>query len=282
MMNMRKTQQANKKILLDKLELNEGQLKGLPKNPREIETEKFEALIKSIKDSPEFLKARPLLVYPLDNGHYITIAGNMRLRACRELEMRSVPCYVFPKKTTIKKLREFTLKDNMAYGKINWDDIANEWEPEELKEWDFDIPEWEEEPLPDPLAGEEGKQDDNNYKREIVTPVYEPTGEDVPLSECYNMEKTDSLLQSIDEAEIPADVKSFLRVAAYRHTAFNYERVADYYANAPKEVQQLMEESALVIIDFNKAVENGFVKITRDFLDEYGKEYGDDEDGLSE
>lgn len=269
-------------IKLNKLELNEGQLTGVPKNPRFIHDDKFEDLKQSIKDSPEFLRANTLKVYPLKNGNYIVIGGNMRLRACKELQMHEVPCYVFPKSTTKKKLREYALKDNMAYGQTNWEDIANEWKPEELKEWAFDIPKWEEEPLPDPLAGEEGKQDDNNYKREIVTPVYEPTGEDVPLSECYNMEKTDSLLQSIDEAEIPADVKSFLRVAAYRHTAFNYERVADYYANAPKEVQQLMEESALVIIDFNKAVENGFVKITRDFLDEYGKEYGDDEDGLSE
>ena len=137
----KKQTQANKKIPLSEIELNEGQLNGLPSNPRFIKDEKFASLVRSLQESPEFLKARPLLVYQMKNGKYITIAGNMRLRALRELGAKDVPCYVFPKSTSVKKLREYTIKDNMAYGEIDWENIANEWEPEELKGWDFEMPE---------------------------------------------------------------------------------------------------------------------------------------------
>lgn len=122
-------------IKIDQLELNNGQLEGLAKNPRFIKDERFAALKKSIEDAPELLDARTLLVYPLGNGKYITIAGNMRLRACRELGYKDIPCYVFPKETTVEKLREYTIKDNIAFGSTDWDALANEWEVADLKDW---------------------------------------------------------------------------------------------------------------------------------------------------
>lgn len=146
--------QYYRKINLSQLELNEGQLEGLPKNPRFIKDEKFNDLVESIKQSPEFLEARPLLVYQYAKGRYVTIAGNMRLRACRALKLTDAPCYVFPKETPLEKLREYTIKDNMAYGQIDWDILANEWEPSELKEWAFELPDgWVGEEL-QPLEGE--------------------------------------------------------------------------------------------------------------------------------
>ena len=124
---------------LEKLELNEGQLKGLGKNPRYIKEGEFEKLKKSISDSPEFLEARPLLAYPLDNGNYIVIAGNMRLRAARELDFKEIPCYIFDKKTPIKKLKEYTIKDNVEFGSTDWDELANgEWEIDDLQNWGVD------------------------------------------------------------------------------------------------------------------------------------------------
>lgn len=113
-------------IAIDKLQLNNGQLDGLAKNPRYIKDEEYDKLKKSIETSPEFLEARMLLVYPLDNGKYITIAGNMRLRACRELGFKELPCYVFAKETPIEKLREFTIKDNANFGNWDFDILANE------------------------------------------------------------------------------------------------------------------------------------------------------------
>lgn len=147
-------QQYYRRISLSQLELNDGQLEGLPKNPRFIKDEKFNDLVRSIEQSPEFLEARPLLVYQYAKGRYIAIAGNMRLRACRALKMPDAPCYVFPKETPLEKLREYTIKDNMTYGQIDWDILANEWEPSELKEWAFELPDgWVGEEL-QPLEGE--------------------------------------------------------------------------------------------------------------------------------
>ena len=133
-------QKKHQKIELSRLQLNEGQLEGLPKNPRFIRDEKFRDLCRSIETSPEFLDARPLLVYPLDGGNFITLCGNMRLRACRELGMKDAPCYVFPKNTPIEKLREYTIKDNVPFGQTDWD-VLKEWDAEELKDWSFDLPE---------------------------------------------------------------------------------------------------------------------------------------------
>ena len=147
-------QQYYRRISLSQLELNDGQLEGLPKNPRFIKDEKFNDLVRSIEQSPELLEARPLLVYQYAKGRYIAIAGNMRLRACRALKMPDAPCYVFPKETPLVKLREYAIKDNMAYGQIDWDVLANDWEPSELKEWAFELPDgWLGEELP-PLEGE--------------------------------------------------------------------------------------------------------------------------------
>ena len=162
------------KIKTEFLELNNGQLKGLPKNPRFIKDEKFNALVQSVQKSPEFLDARPLLVYPLDKGKYIVLCGNMRLRACRELGMLEAPCYVFPKSTPIEKLREYTIKDNMEYGQIDWETIVNEWDAVELKEWNFELPEWEQDEVPE--EPEELTQEDKN-KPFVIKIVCEDIGQ---------------------------------------------------------------------------------------------------------
>lgn len=130
-------------IATEKLELNSGQLDGVPTNPRFIQEEKFEALKKSISESPELLKARPLIVFPLAD-RFVVLCGNMRLRAGAALQMKDFPCYVLPKTTTARKLREYVLKDNMEYGQIDWEHIVQDWDKEELADWDFDLPEgWE-------------------------------------------------------------------------------------------------------------------------------------------
>ena len=70
-------------------------------------------------------------------------------------------------------------------------------------------------------------------------------------------------MAEIENADIPEEVKQFLRLASYRHTRINFTKVAEYYAHAPKKVQELMENNALVIIDFNKAIEKGFVEMSK-------------------
>lgn len=102
----------------------------------------------------------------------------------------------------------------------------------------------------------------NPYTQKTSTPIYEPTGDEPPLEALVDTSKTDELLENINKADIPTDIKKFLTLASYRHLRFNYRDIAEYYCHAPKDVQELFEESALVIIDFQKAIENGFVRLT--------------------
>lgn len=129
-----------KKIDISKVFANEGQIEGLPQNPRTMRKEKFDKLMKSIRDLPEMTEARDLLVYPHD-GKFVVLGGNMRLRAYRELGWKEVPCCILPEGIAADKLREMVLQDNNPFGETDWDMIANEWDVEELKDWGVDLPE---------------------------------------------------------------------------------------------------------------------------------------------
>ena len=122
------------------IEMNDGQLEGLPKNPRYIKDERFAKLKLSLEQSPEFLEANPLKVYPLDNGHYIIVGGNMRFLAGKEVGIKEFPCYIFKKETPIEKLKEFLIKDNIAFGNTDWDALANDdWDVSDLEDWGMDV-----------------------------------------------------------------------------------------------------------------------------------------------
>lgn len=123
-----------KKIPLSKLHLNTGQIKDVPKNPRFIKDERYEALKKSIKDDPEMLQLRELVAYD-NNGELVVILGNMRYRAMKELGYKDAPVKVLPAETDAKKLRAYIQKDNIAFGQNNWDLLGNEWGIEELQDF---------------------------------------------------------------------------------------------------------------------------------------------------
>lgn len=117
------------------LDYNKGQLKGLPKNPRFFRDYRFEAMKKSIEESPEMLELRELIVFPYDNGRYVVVCGNLRLRACRELGYAELPCKVLDANTKPKKLREYATKDNVSFGETDQDILNNEWDKSELQDW---------------------------------------------------------------------------------------------------------------------------------------------------
>ena len=104
---------------------------------------------------------------------------------------------------------------------------------------------------------------DGTYTRKIEAPIYEPKGEKPEPADLLNDEKTRALVAEIRAAKLPKDVAAFLEAAAQRHTVFNFRRIADFYAHSDAGVQRLMEKSALVIIDFNQAIEYGFVRLTK-------------------
>ena len=272
-------------------------------NPRTITTEKFQKLVKSLLVFPRMLTLRPIVV----DETMTVLGGNMRLRALKHIvsmdwdtlrftisdgekftqgevdallkywegwRKKPVATIVNATDLTEAQKKEFIIKDNVGFGDWDTNMLANEWNALPLDDWGLDFV-----GLNVEMKTEEGEGDDdsdNNYERKIVAPIYEPQDGDVSLSDCYCTSKVDLLVSAIDEAEINEDIKCFLKVAAYRHAKFNYEKVADYYAKAPMEVQKLMEDSALVIVDMDKAIEDGFVKLSKDFLEQYGKEYGND------
>ena len=143
-------------IKISDLVLNNGQVDGLPKNPRFIRSERFEKLKKSIQDAPDMLDYRRLAVYPF-NGKFVVLCGNMRLRAAKELGYKEMPCYVLPESTEPKVLREWVIKDNVPFGDTDNDLLANEWDMAELTDWGMELPEWNIEDAEEPtdLDGED-------------------------------------------------------------------------------------------------------------------------------
>lgn len=271
---------TKKNISLDLIELNEGQFYGLPKNPRWIRDARFESLKKSIEDAPEMLDLREILVYPLADlpGHedkYIVIGGNMRLRACIELGYKEVPCKVLDLETPVKKLREYVIKDNEAFGQNDYELLANEWEADELEDFGMELDYLNVEAsdpadmMDDPDAGlgsGEGGGDPDKYSRKIQPPTYEIKGEEPALPELVDMDGVERLMSEIEASGVSGEQKEFLKICAYRHAVIHFDRVAEYYAHQNAEMQGLMENNALVIIDYDKALDRGFVNLTSRLL----------------
>lgn len=114
------------------------------------------------------------------------------------------------------------------------------------------------------LFGFEETAEDKKYTTKVGVPQYLPSNECPKLFECFDDRKYKELLREINMAQgISQEEKQFLEMAATRHIVFNYSKVADYYAHASKEMQELMEKSALVIIDINDAIVNGYVKLNK-------------------
>lgn len=106
-----------------------------PNNPRIIKDAKFKQLVKSIKDFPEMLNLRPIVI----NEDNVVLGGNMRLKAVIEAKIKEVPVIV-AKGLTPEQEKEFIIKDNVGFGEWDWDELANNWEIELLSDWGLDLP----------------------------------------------------------------------------------------------------------------------------------------------
>ena len=104
--------------------------------------------------------------------------------------------------------------------------------------------------------------DDTKYSRAIKVPQYVPSKDKPPLTALANIEKYSKLIYNINNSGVSEEEKKFLRFAAARHIVFNYSKIADYYVHASAEMQELMEQSALVILDIDDAIANGYVKLS--------------------
>lgn len=126
-------------VKINKLKNNIGQVEGLPKNPRILKDEKFKKLVNSIQQDPEMLELREVIAYDY-NKELVVIAGNMRLKACKELGIKEIPTKILNQSTSIEKLKAYIIKDNVSFGENDWDELANSWDAEKLNEWGLDIP----------------------------------------------------------------------------------------------------------------------------------------------
>lgn len=218
----------------------------------------------------EFGFTSPILIDESDG----IIAGHGRVLAARKLGMAEVPCIRLGHLTEAQR-RAYIIADNKLALNAGWDEELLAVELSSLREVGFDLGlmGFDAESIEAALNPDEprpGNDDDNadnkgglsdNYTHKIDAPVYAPKGDKPPVGELLNRSRADELLTEIDGADLPDEVAAFLKAAAARHTVFNFEKIAEYYCHADKATQELMENSALVIIDFKKAMQLGYVRL---------------------
>jgi hypothetical protein len=111
------------------------EVKANPNNPRLIKDDKFKKLVKSIQEFPKMLSLRPIVV----NADMIVLGGNMRLKACKEAGLKEVNI-IKADDLTEEQQKQFIIKDNVGFGEWDWEDLANNWDAEQLTDWGVDIP----------------------------------------------------------------------------------------------------------------------------------------------
>jgi len=111
------------------------EVKANPNNPRIIKDDKFQKLVKSIKEFPEMLNIRPIVV----NADMVVLGGNMRLKACKEAGLKELPI-IKADDLTEEQQKQFIIKDNVGFGEWDWEDLANNWDAQQLEEWGMEIP----------------------------------------------------------------------------------------------------------------------------------------------
>ena len=228
------------------IKINE--IKLNPNNPRLIKDDKFNKLVQSIKDFPEMLNIRPIVV----NDDMVILGGNMRFKACKEAGLKEVPIIKASGLST-EKQREFLIKDNVSGGEWDWDMLANEWDVLELEEWGLDLP----------------KQKDLNEEDlfDINLPFYTPSEIKPSVNELADLSKTKFLTDKINSLEITEDLKEILKARASFFTDFNFQKIADYYDKQDQEVKELFKDLGMVILAPKEALEKGFIELSENIFE---------------
>lgn len=220
-----------------------GEIIPYERNPRKNDSA-VDAVANSIK---EFGFKVPVVI----DKDGVIVCGHTRVKAAKKLGIEEIPC-IMADDLDEEQIKAFRLADNKTSELSDWDNELLALEMSDifsidLSQFGFEL--------------DEDEPTSNPYTDEVKIPQYEPSGEPTPIELLVDKEKTDFLIAEIDASDLPDDEKSFLKLAAQRHLTFNYKRIADYYANASVEMQKLMEMSALVIIDYNDAIANGYSKL---------------------
>jgi len=261
------------------------------RNARTHSGEQIDRIAASIQ---EFGFLNPILI---DSASKTIIAGHGRLLAAQRLGLDKVPTVAFAHLTDTQR-RAYTLADNKLALEAGWDEELLKIELDELRLEDFelDVIGFDDTKLSsdDQMDNEiNGNKKDastdtdgsnNPYSQKTGTIQYRPAKEIKPeLCELYNKEKSLQLIAQIESESksLPQGEKDFLIAAAYRHIVFNYKNIAEYYCHSDKDVQELMENSALVIIDIKHAIRDGYIKLSQalnEIYEEDNSEENEEED----
>jgi hypothetical protein len=238
------------------------QLAADPRNARAHDARSIKAIAESLD---RFGQRKPIVV-----RRGVVIAGNGQLAAAEALGWDRI-AVVDGSDLSDTDATAFGIADNRTAELSTWDtDILKElmadlptdvsialgFDGEELTALFAETPDGDEAP-----KATDGI--DDTYTAKIASPVYEPRNECPPVADLVDRTKTVKLKAEIDAADLPADVAAFLHLAAERHAAFDFHRIADFYAHADAPTQRLMERSALVIIDFQQAIDQGYVRLSQ-------------------
>ena len=224
-------------------------IKANPSNPRVIKDDRFQKLVKSISEFPKMMELRPMVI----NDDNVVLGGNMRLKALKELKYKEIPDSWVKRaeELTEDEQKRFIIADNVGFGEHDWDMLANEWNVEELADWGLDIP-----------AQKELNESD---LFDIEIPFYTPSEIKPHINELANLDKTKLLIGKIELLEIDETLKEILKIRAAFFTDFNFQKIADFFYNENKEIQEVFKDLGLVIIAPKEALERGFIELSESF-----------------
>lgn len=230
-------------------------------NPKEHPDEQVKKIASSIKN---YGWDQPIVV----DEDYEIIKGHGRLQAAEFLDLTEVPVIVRDDLTDAEK-KASRIADNRT-AESDWNDELLSSEVEQLEDEDsidLETTGFDDGEIDDLLTLTREDSEETIYSDKIKTPTYEPTGKEPEVDELYYTEKYSKLIDAVDELDVDSELKQFLRLAAQRHIVFDYENIAEFYAHQPKEIQEMMELLTVVIVDYEQAVEQGFVEFAENTLD---------------
>lgn len=199
------------------------------------------------------LNKRPLIVFTDNDGKYVVLGGNMRLKACKEIGLKEIPVILADEWTEEQKA-EFLIKDNVGFGEWDWDQLQSEWDTEKLEEWGLDLP----------IQKELNEEDLFN----IELPFYVPSHNKPTIDELAILTKTNVLIEKIDSLKIDIELKKLLKLRAAFFTDFNFQKIADYYHHSDSLTKKVFEDLGLVILAPKDALEKGFIELSNFLLEQ--------------
>jgi hypothetical protein len=225
-------------------------------NSRTHSDEQVAQIAASIK---EFGWTNPILV----DGENGIIAGHGRLQAARKLGYKEVPTIELSGLTESQK-KAYIIADNKLALNAGWDNEMLKIELTDLLADGFalDVLGFNQADL-DEIFLPEDIDEDNKYTQKVDIPTYEPSENKPNVKDLYDDSKAFDLIEKIKASKLPQAEKDFLMLTAGRHVVLNFQLIADYYAHSEREAQELMEHSALVIVDIDNAIANGWVNLSK-------------------